>query len=87
MLLCARHGHEVRISYRKDYTSAARMPHHIPATPTAPTTTCSHIHVAHLSAGRGLQVVALANLLPSDTEVDELDSYMYQTVCSCTCTC
>ncbi|XP_071724831.1 diphthine--ammonia ligase [Rutidosis leptorrhynchoides] len=28
----------------------------------------------------GHQVVALANLLPSDDSVDELDSYMYQTV-------
>jgi hypothetical protein len=25
-------------------------------------------------------VVALANLLPADAEIDELDSYMYQTV-------
>jgi hypothetical protein len=29
---------------------------------------------------RRLQVVALANLLPPDSSVDELDSYMYQTV-------
>eukprot|EP00850_Spirogloea_muscicola_P016894 SM000141S00838 [mRNA] locus=s141:37206:42036:+ [translate_table: standard] len=28
----------------------------------------------------GVQVVALANLLPADDAVDELDSYMYQTV-------
>eukprot|EP00850_Spirogloea_muscicola_P000699 SM000002S05779 [mRNA] locus=s2:2203672:2208664:+ [translate_table: standard] len=28
----------------------------------------------------GVQVVALANLLPDDDSVDELDSYMYQTV-------
>ena len=28
-----------------------------------------------------LQVVALANLIPLDDSVDELDSYMYQTVC------
>jgi diphthine-ammonia ligase len=27
-----------------------------------------------------LQVVALANLIPLDDAVDELDSYMYQTV-------
>lgn len=27
-----------------------------------------------------MQVVALANLLPSEEGVDELDSYMYQTV-------
>lgn len=27
-----------------------------------------------------LQIVALANLLPEQSEVDELDSYMYQTV-------
>jgi hypothetical protein len=27
-----------------------------------------------------LQVVALANLLPPDSNTDELDSYMYQTV-------
>ncbi|KAJ0013257.1 hypothetical protein Pint_20381 [Pistacia integerrima] len=28
----------------------------------------------------GHEIVALANLLPSDDSVDELDSYMYQTV-------
>ena len=28
------------------------------------------------------QVVALANLIPLDDGVDELDSYMYQTVCT-----
>lgn len=27
-----------------------------------------------------LQIVALANLLPADDEVDELDSFMFQTV-------
>lgn len=30
-----------------------------------------------------LQIVALANLLPVDDSVDELDSYMYQTVRFC----
>lgn len=29
------------------------------------------------------QIVALANLLPVDDSVDELDSYMYQTVRVC----
>lgn len=29
------------------------------------------------------QIVALANLLPIDDSVDELDSYMYQTVRFC----
>ncbi|MCI75925.1 diphthine-ammonia ligase-like [Trifolium medium] len=28
----------------------------------------------------GHQIVALANLMPVDDSVDELDSYMYQTV-------
>lgn len=28
----------------------------------------------------GSQIVALANLMPADDSVDELDSYMYQTV-------
>ncbi|GAU13672.1 hypothetical protein TSUD_347760 [Trifolium subterraneum] len=28
----------------------------------------------------GHQIVALANLMPADDSVDELDSYMYQTV-------
>lgn len=27
-----------------------------------------------------LQIVALANLLPADDDVDELDSFMFQTV-------
>lgn len=30
-----------------------------------------------------LQIVALANLMPLDDSVDELDSYMYQTVSLC----
>lgn len=35
-------------------------------------------HTTHV--GVLLQVVALGNLLPPDSNVDELDSYMYQTV-------
>jgi diphthamide synthase (EF-2-diphthine--ammonia ligase) len=31
----------------------------------------------------GHEIVALANLLPVDDSVDELDSYMYQTVRFC----
>ncbi|WIA09297.1 hypothetical protein OEZ85_008704 [Tetradesmus obliquus] len=34
----------------------------------------------HLCGVHGHQVVALANLLPPDSNTDELDSYMYQTV-------
>ncbi|WIA29375.1 hypothetical protein OEZ86_011879 [Tetradesmus obliquus] len=34
----------------------------------------------HLCGLHGHQVVALANLLPPDSNTDELDSYMYQTV-------
>lgn len=40
--------------------------------PPAPSTPCP--------APARPQVVALANLLPPDPSVDELDSYMYQTV-------
>ncbi|PON54521.1 hypothetical protein TorRG33x02_302260 [Trema orientale] len=32
----------------------------------------------------GHQIVALANLMPADDSVDELDSYMYQTTSSLT---
>lgn len=31
----------------------------------------------------GHEIVALANLLPLEDSVDELDSYMYQTVSTC----
>eukprot|EP00775_Hariotina_reticulata_P010371 gene10371-10529_t len=34
----------------------------------------------HLCAAHGHEVVALGNLLPPDSNTDELDSYMYQTV-------
>jgi hypothetical protein len=37
------------------------------------------LSLLHLGA-HWLQVVALANLLPPDSNTDELDSYMYQTV-------
>jgi diphthine-ammonia ligase len=33
-----------------------------------------------LAAQQGHEIVALANLLPQDTDPDELDSYMFQTV-------
>ena len=33
-----------------------------------------------LCTQHGHEIVALANLLPAEEEIDELDSYMYQTV-------
>lgn len=33
-----------------------------------------------LAVQQGHEVVALANLMPQETDPDELDSYMYQTV-------
>lgn len=37
-------------------------------------------YAMYLAAKEGHEVVALANLLPQETDPDELDSYMYQTV-------